>query len=80
MKPFCRRSLAKFRPTNLRMSMRARVAGYTLSGLSPIICIPPPRDHAVKHIQEDVVAIRGICIAITGLVLWSDRVPISLRV
>jgi hypothetical protein len=56
------------------------VAGYTLSGLSLIICIPLPRDYPVKHIREDVVAIRGMCIAITGPVLWSDRGPISLRV
>jgi hypothetical protein len=27
------------------------------------VCIPLPRDHAVKHIQEDVVANRWICIA-----------------
>ena len=40
----------------------------------------PGRDYAVKHIREDVVAIRGMCIAITGPVLWSDRGPISLRV
>jgi hypothetical protein len=31
----------------------------------------PQRDYPVKHIREDVVAIRRMCIAITGLVLWS---------
>jgi hypothetical protein len=29
-----------------------------------LLCIPLPRDHPLKHIQEDVAANRWMCIAI----------------
>ena len=72
------RKIAAHQPAHVHARKVGRL--HTIGFISYNICIPPGRDYAVKHIREDVVAIRGMCIAITGPVLWSDRGPISLRV
>jgi hypothetical protein len=70
------REISAHQPAHVHAGKGGRL--HTI-GLSPIICIPLPRDYAVKHIREDVVATRRICIALVAILLWSDLSPIILR-